>query len=576
MEAVDFLMRVWGEQPGSYAALAYKRDTWHDVMMKVDDSLRGRLSDWIKKHDGDHVYFCPVLFSKPRRKKEFACRTNFLWGDIDDGDPNKFVPSVLWQSSPGRYAGLWRVKEMPADDAAELSRRIARYIGGDPGGWDVTQVLRIPGTHNEKYPDRPMVKLEHYRRGLAPEVPMSARDRWEKTIPRALLRRLDGPATGDRSEMLWKIENELAELGVPHDDILELVRASAWNKFAGRADEEERLRAELEKIEIRDPVVFVIEKHDELIRRQSKPPGWMVDQFWVAGSHGIVAGEPKSYKSTLTYDMLYSVASGTPFLDHRVQAGPVLIVQNENPGYLIEDRLRKYGHSRGLLNSSKSGSKIMLSSPVVPMSFINQQGFTLDDEAARVWIEDYISRERPVAVCLDPLYLMFSGDVSSAQDLAPVLQWSLRIAHQYSTALILVHHYGKSSEGRRGGQRMLGSTTLHGWVDSAWYLQVQEPGVVRLDREFRSAMSRGLIDLTMEMGDIGQLDYAVTVSAPGEEKEDFSAAILSYLETVGGPASLRDIAAKVALNRSKVTQYLEKLVEQKKIIRDGVRYSAAR
>lgn len=576
MEAADFLMRVWGEQPGSYAMLAYKRDTWHDVSMKVGPDLKERVADWITKHDGDHVYFCPLLFSKPRRKKEYACRTNFLWGDIDNGDPNKFVPSVLWQSSPGRYAGLWRVKEMDPEAAAKLSQRIAKLIGGDPGGWDVTQVLRIPGTRNEKYPERPMVKLEHYRRGLIGDLPTSARDRWERVIPRELLRRLDGPATGDRSEMLWKIENELAELGVPHDDIIELVRVSAWNKFSGRADEEERLRAELEKIEVRDPVIFTIEAHDELIRRQSKPPGWMVRDYWVAGSHGIVAGEPKSYKSTLTYDMLYSVASGTPFLGQPVQAGPVLIVQNENPKYLIEDRLRKYGHSRGLLTHRKSRGIVSRSSPHVPMSFINQQGFTLSDEAARVWIEDYISRERPVAVCLDPLYLMFTGDVSSAQDLAPVLQWSLRIAQDYSTALILIHHYGKSSEGRRGGQRMLGSTTLHGWVDSAWYLQVQEPGVVRLDREFRSAMTHGLLDLTVTMDDIGGSNYSVDVSSPGEEQEDYSAAIFNYLSTVGGLVGPGDIATKVGLNRATVMKHLEKLIDEKKVIKDGSRYSAAR
>jgi hypothetical protein len=44
----------------------------------------------------------------------------------------------------------------------------------------------------------------------------------------------------------------------------------------------------------------------------------MIKDFWMRGSHGIIAGEPKSFKSTLAMDMLTSVAADKPFLDHPV------------------------------------------------------------------------------------------------------------------------------------------------------------------------------------------------------------------------------------------------------------------
>jgi hypothetical protein len=67
----------------------------------------------------------------------------------------------------------------------------------------------------------------------------------------------------------------------------------------------------------------------------------MVEGIWSDRSHGIIAGEPKGYKSvTLDWTWAVSVASGTEFLGHYETpvTGPVLMVQEENAPWLMQAR----------------------------------------------------------------------------------------------------------------------------------------------------------------------------------------------------------------------------------------------
>lgn len=109
------------------------------------------------------VYFCPQLFSPSeangelRRTKDAVTICPTLWADLDTCPPSalELKPSLLTETSPGRYQGLWVVEGgVEPKQAAELSKRIAyQYAdrGADRSGWDLTQLLRVPGTVNTKY-----------------------------------------------------------------------------------------------------------------------------------------------------------------------------------------------------------------------------------------------------------------------------------------------------------------------------------------------------------------------------------------------------------------------------------------
>jgi hypothetical protein len=245
-----------------------------------------------------------------------------------------------------------------------------------------------------------------------------------------------------------------------------------------------------------------------------------------------VAGEPKSMKTTLFMDAMISVATGTPFLGKYPveETGTVLYVQNENAEWIMRDRFEKMLNNKGLVGQvshTVGTSKLKVKfQPEVPMYMVNQQGFTLTDPDQQEWLEETIKELKPAVVCLDPLYLMFDGDIASAQELFPILQWLLYLKNEYKCGIVLIHHWNKGGESKRGGQRMLGSTTLHGWIESAWYLKSvpsdsDEANIV-MEREFRGAGLHGRLDIRVVMGDMGDPTYQVTVDDFFEPEETSS------------------------------------------------------
>jgi hypothetical protein len=73
-------------------------------------------------------------------------------------------PSAIVQTSSNTHKQyFWLLKE-PADGKdyvkiETINYRLLKRFGGDPGTWDASRVLRVPGTINHKYPDRPVCKL---------------------------------------------------------------------------------------------------------------------------------------------------------------------------------------------------------------------------------------------------------------------------------------------------------------------------------------------------------------------------------------------------------------------------------
>src|SRR5215207_415331 len=126
--------------------------------------------------EGREVYFCAHLLTGPERRKESAGGVHALWFEKDGGEvPNGLLkPSAIVESSPGRYHGYLRLTDpIPPETAEALNKRLAHATGGDPSGADRTQLLRVPGTVNHKYDERPVVKvlgLEDSRRYTPAEL----------------------------------------------------------------------------------------------------------------------------------------------------------------------------------------------------------------------------------------------------------------------------------------------------------------------------------------------------------------------------------------------------------------------
>ncbi len=241
------------------------------------------------------VYACAHLLTRRHRGKDAAGPVTALWADGDLGHvPDDFPPpSLRVASSPGREQWYWHLTHPISPEQAEnLNRRIAHLTGADSSGWDLGQLLRIPGTPNHKYPDAPVVHMLHAGPetydpddldrqlpipppptpttsstgikagndgGVEPPVRLSAAGlavwRGERFATKP-----DAPSEVDRSESLWRLACVLDEGGATALTIAaalgERDLALGWEKYTGRRDATEQYAAIVAKLahRLRPPV----------------------------------------------------------------------------------------------------------------------------------------------------------------------------------------------------------------------------------------------------------------------------------------------------------------------------------
>lgn len=646
MRALQFLMKVWGYScdPGDFVFLSTKDSTdgkWKDHSFEYKKvGLRNEIDTFLLSHPSEHydIYFCPLPFLGKRRAKNLVKPLNLLWSDIDEGNPNKVKPTILWESSPGRLQGIWFLdgKKMHPEDASDLNKQLTYYIGADKGGWDLTQVLRVPGTKNHKYKSLPSVRMLEYddekvyntrklKKKFGTPAPKAEEiitgditfeqifSRYKRQIPSKVKHLLlkKSATQGKRSDIIWYLENKLSESGLSPQEIMTLIKHSVWNKYKGRADEEIRLKSEMEKIieqkalEPQEGIVkeeveqelfdgFQVESYTDVMGSLDSAPGWLVEGFWMKASHGIVAGEPKSFKSTLILDLAVAVASGEPFLgEYKVNgSGPVIYIQNENSKWIMKDRLEKIAMSKGLIGEVELDDPIRVEwAPDFPLYMINQQNCLLTDPLHQKLIEKTIETYKPKLIILDPLYLMFDGDINSSKELNPVLSWLLEIRFKYNCGVILIHHWNKGGNGNnsgRGGQKMMGSGTLHGWTESAWYIKAEGGGDiadddidsgeinkvmssagVTIEREFRGGGMHPRIALEIEMGEVGNAHYKVDVKlhkekekTNGKEVVDKEGELLGHLHMMNRAATEKELMSHTGMGRQKLRNIIDSLCDR--------------
>ena len=418
-QQLKVLARIWGDvkpEDGGYVFLPWipgwtkskedRRRNWNEGPAFKWPEDEQAILEHIQAHQIDDLYFSVNMFFEPSRVIQHLAENHLLYADLDEVDPRSDIdpemkPSIAWESSPGRFQGIWLMRGMDWDatQPGGLNHRLTAAIGADPSGWDSTQVLRVPGKPNYKFDYKdddgrpvpgkllwlrekiytwsffaerlPVVKT--YDTGLEiEESELESVDRHEvwarvrmkcsSTVRNfmAMRARDIDPNEHDRSEVLWQIERDLADAGCTAAEIMSLVRHSPWNKYEGRRNELVQLRAEALK------ALGVAEEDKEetpleqAVYDGSRPtlenlptlatltdvsiprPNWLVRKIWTRGSCGFISGQPKSYKSYFGLDLAISVATGTCFLnDPQFSTGEprrVLYIQEEDSLPLVLHR----------------------------------------------------------------------------------------------------------------------------------------------------------------------------------------------------------------------------------------------
>lgn len=615
-DTLEFLERVWADRKGWVDIPSKIRGHWIPWPLAWPDPTMVTRRVASALADDEDIYFSPALYRNKGRRYEDVLPTYWLWADLDKVEPAfasecGLTPTIAWASSPGRYQALWELDHPCSPEGIEkLNRAITYALGADKSGWDLTQVLRLPGTRNFKYKGGPTVevclvtdeiynpkKLARRLRKTRP-VARAVKKRWDRIdsrptadgtplagppeIPpqakRLLMVSEDQVVVGERSAQLWKLECLLLEAGFTESQVYDMVVDSAWNKHKEVQTGDRQLRREVSKaarhvasrmgptlraVPEGGPVPTPADVPERLtpqavrggnevatspfvaygnfLSANLEAPRWLIEELWTAKSHGIIGGEPKSMKSILSLAAAVSVASGKPWLmDKRFGVprsgrGTVLVVQEENDPWVMQDRLRKIAKGYGLLHESEvevepaeAGAVAQRSARVlfpkdIPLKFLNNYGFDMTNEDHRELLEEEIRGCDPVLVVLDPLYLMVgAADVEKAVQIAPFFKWLIHLRYTYGTAIMVLHHFRKQQHGGpqvRPGQRVLGSATFHGWVESASYVERVESDElksdearVKIQREHRNVGPRKPLDVWLRLGDPGDLTFEARIA----------------------------------------------------------------
>lgn len=449
--------KLWKKQKGEYFCLSTKSITgkWKDHFIK-----RGKWVDaenLIANNRDKDLYMCPHGFSEPKRLKTSSVDPCLLYSDMDECDPHTvpIKPTIAIESSPGRYVGYW-VTDKPASE--ELNRRLAYMLKADLSGWDRTQVLRVPGTRNYKYASKPRVKvlwkdgptytIEKLEK-LVPQLSSAKTDqeldedaanvykRYEKIIPRKLRREITqgNPKVGKRSEVLWKMQNDLLELGLSREEVFTLIWSSPWNKFSA-----ERLWAELDKALDQHFKKYTAKEIDEDTKWKplAKPISeteienidWVIPGFIANREMTIVEGDPglgKSYFMQMVAGLLCDGKQIPCFPAYEVMGGTVAYFDTENTASTVTK-------SRLTDNRIENQNKY----------FQEEHQFSLDQEEKWEQVVDRLEALRPRLVVFDTINTYIgSTDTYRSSETQQAMGRFKEIATRFNCSVVVLRHLTK-------------------------------------------------------------------------------------------------------------------------------------
>ena len=200
--------------------------------------------------------------------------------------------------------------------------------------------------------------------------------------------------------------------------------------------------------------------------RDVRPPNYLIDGVIETETMGVVFGDPGSYKTFVTMDMLACVASGRPWHGHAVKQGPVVYIVGEG----------RQGIARRVLAWGKHNGVDVATLPF----FVSSAPAALTDQEAAAEVAATIAeitekQGAPVAVCIDTLARNFgSGDENSTADMGAFVT----NIDQYlgsSCVRLIVHHSGLNDK-----TRSRGNSALKGALDFEFRMKKRADGIVEM------------------------------------------------------------------------------------------------
>jgi KaiC/GvpD/RAD55 family RecA-like ATPase len=255
----------------------------------------------------------------------------------------------------------------------------------------------------------------------------------------------------------------------------------------------------------------------------------------------MLAGKPKSGKSTAARDLALQVARGGSWLGFSCAPRPVIYVALE------DQRTAVRRHFRGM---GARGDE--------PLRFVFRDG--AGDLVTR--LRAVAATDRPGLIIVDTLQRAIKArDLNDYAEVTTKLTPILNLARETSAAVLLIHHAGKASR-EDAMDSVLGSTALAASVDNVF--------VLRRNDRYRTLVSiqrvgPDLPETVLELDSTG----AIRVGATRREADDRHVET-ALIEALGsGPSLRRALLDSVEARQSEKLRVLKQVVDAGLVIRSG-------
>lgn len=170
-----------------------------------------------------------------------------------------------------------------------------------------------------------------------------------------------------------------------------------------------------------------------------------------------LTGPGKKGKSMLVQNIVLSLAAGVPLWNQFAIPKPrrVAYIQSEVSPQAIQDRFKT-------MIDSRAAENLMFSSALL----VNAPNLKIDSKEGFRAIQMIIENSQAEVVVFDPLYKLHAADENKTDQMRNVIDQFEKLIEQYAISIGIVHHHGKTSEGKDEGHLSRGSSVFGDWVDT--------------------------------------------------------------------------------------------------------------
>jgi hypothetical protein len=334
----------------------------------------------------------------------------------------------------------------------------------------------------------------------------------------------------------------------------------------------------------------------KFVTRRLPPPEYDIDGVWAKGASGIVAGRPKSAKSTVAVELAVSLAAGTPFLgvkEFTSRGGAsVTLVHAENSENRVERDLcatledRRLGATlpvqeeqisdegeRALVVSGYEFELLWHVDQEPDLQLLSRPGMDLMQDAHLDWVIEH-GAERDYLL-LDPAYLLAAFDPNSTGETRAFLDRLVRLQAEAECAVIITHQESEKGSGH-GAERLIGSTFLHGWYEAAIFTRRHADNMFEFHFDNLREISKERRVYAQGLG-VGRWQYAASAqdatdkqgrAAPKKAKREVNVARLRSLRAEHGAAwTEKQYAEALGVSERTIRNYLAELAQPAKAAR---------